>query len=79
MGHNLHVPIMGLSYLNRLNAHYQVKRLSMCNALVEVLYTVKPVLSDHIKQDMFLAFLTGGCLLLHENFQKAFCATIIQQ
>ena len=30
-------------------------------------YTVKPVLSDHIKQDMFLAFQTGGCLLLHES------------
>ena len=25
--------------------------------------TVKPVLSDHIKQD----FKTGGCLLLHES------------
>ena len=29
--------------------------------------TVKPVLSDHIKQDIFLAFQTGGCLLLHES------------
>ena len=29
--------------------------------------TVKPVLSDHIKQDMFLTFQTGGCLLLHES------------
>ena len=25
-------------------------------------YTVKPVLSDHIKQDFFLAFQTDGCL-----------------
>ena len=31
------------------------------------LYTVKPVLSDHRKQDVFLAFQTGGCLLLHES------------
>ena len=31
------------------------------------LSTVKPVLSDHIKQDIFLAFQTGGCLLLHES------------
>ena len=23
--------------------------------------------NDHIKQDMFLAFQTGGCLLLHES------------
>ena len=29
--------------------------------------TVKPVLSDHIKQDIFLGFQTGGSLLLHES------------
>ena len=29
--------------------------------------TVKPVISDHIKQDIFLAFRTGGCFLLHES------------
>ena len=29
--------------------------------------TVKPVLSDHIKQEIFLAFQTDGCLLLHES------------
>ena len=29
--------------------------------------TVKPVLSNHTKQDIFLAFQTGGCLLLHES------------
>ena len=28
--------------------------------------TVKPVLRDHINQDMSLAFQTCGCLLLHE-------------
>ena len=28
---------------------------------------VKRVLRDHIKQDIFLAFQTGGCLLLHER------------
>ena len=44
-----------------------------------VWYTVKPVLSDHIKQDIFLAFQTGGCLLLHESTAGAFCATFIQQ
>ena len=31
------------------------------------LTTVKPVLSEHIKQDIFWAFQTGGCLLLHES------------
>lgn len=29
--------------------------------------TVKPVLSEHINLDMFLAFQTSGCLLLHER------------
>ena len=30
-------------------------------------HTVQTVLSDHIKQDIFLAFQTGGCLLLNES------------
>ena len=30
----------------------------------------KPVLSDHIKQDMCLAFQTGGRLLLNESSEK---------
>ena len=30
------------------------------------LCTVKPVFSDHIKQDIFLAFQTGGCLYIAE-------------
>ena len=34
---------------------------------LEEINTVKPVLNDHIKQDIFLAFQTGGCLLLHET------------
>ena len=29
--------------------------------------TLKPVLSDHIKQDKFLPFQTGGCLLLYKS------------
>ena len=29
--------------------------------------TVKPLLSDHIKHDIFLAFQTGGCILLNES------------
>ena len=29
--------------------------------------TVKPVLSDHINQDMVLVFKAGGCLLLYES------------
>ena len=34
--------------------------------------TVKPVLSDHVKQDMFLAFQTGGHLLLNESSAESF-------
>ena len=37
------------------------------NGLGIIAITVRPVLSDHIKQDIFLAFQTGGCLLLHES------------
>ena len=33
--------------------------------------TVKPVLSDHIKQDIFLAFQTDGCLLVHESSSES--------
>ena len=33
----------------------------------------------HIKQDIFLAFQTGGCLLLHESSAESSCATFIQQ
>ena len=40
-------------------------------------HTVKPVLSDHIKQDIFLAFRAVGCLLLHEssaeNYRSFLC------
>ena len=37
------------------------------NNVVHLDSTVKPVLSDYIKQDMLLAFQVGGCLLLHES------------
>ena len=30
------------------------------------------MLSDHIKQDIVLAFQTGGCLLLHESSRESF-------
>ena len=35
--------------------------------------TVKPVLSDHIKQDIFLDVPTGGCLLLYESSAESSC------
>ena len=35
--------------------------------------TVKPVLSDHIKQDMFLAFQAGGRLLLNDRSAESSC------
>ena len=31
------------------------------------------MLSDHIKQDIFLAFQTGGCLLLDESIAESSC------
>ena len=40
-------------------------------------YTVKPVLSDHIKQDIFLAFQTGGCLLLHKSSAECSCRSFL--
>ena len=41
--------------------------LILCLSYYWYKYTVKPVLRHHIKQDIFLAFQTGGCLLLHEG------------
>ena len=55
----------------------QVVTAITTNALKNVLVTflskitVKLVLSNHIKQNIFLAFQTGCCLLLHEVVQKA--------
>ena len=42
-------------------------------------FTVKPVLSDHINKDMFLAFLTDGCLLLHESSAVVYCCMKVVQ
>ena len=39
--------------------------------------TVKPVLSSHIKHDIFLAFQTGGCLLLHESSAESSCISFL--
>ena len=41
--------------------------------------TVKSVLHDHIKQEVYLAFQTGGCLLLYESSAGAFCTTFFQK
>ena len=41
-----------------------------------ILSTDKPVFSDHIKQDTFLAFQTGGCLLLHESSAESSCMSV---
>ena len=38
------------------------------------MHTVKPVLSDHIQQDIFWA---GGCLLLHENSAESSCMSFL--
>ena len=39
-------------------------------------YTVKPALSDHKEQDMFLAFC---CMKVVQKASGAFCANFIQQ
>ena len=39
--------------------------------------TVKPVFRDHIKQDIFLAFQTGGCLLLHGSSAESSCMSFL--
>ena len=35
------------------------------------------MLSDHIKQDIFLAFQTGGCLLLYESSAESSCMSFL--
>ena len=50
----------------------------VCN-VCHCVYTIKLVLSEHIKQDIFLAFQAGGCLLLHESSAESSCGTFIQQ
>ena len=42
-----------------------------------VTFTVKPVFSDHIKQDLFWGFQTGGCLLLHESSAESSCMSFL--
>ena len=39
--------------------------------------TVKPVLSDYIKLSIFLAFQTGGCLLLNESSAESSCMSFL--
>ena len=55
--------------------HSHKDQLEMFN--VEILGTAKPVLSDHIKQDKFFAFQTGGCLLLHESSAESTCMSFL--
>ena len=46
---------------------YHLPKATLSNLIVSLSNTVKPVLSDHMKLDICLAFHTGGCLLLHES------------
>ena len=39
--------------------------------------TVKPVLSDHIQEDIFFTFQTVGCLLLHEGSAESSCMSFL--
>ena len=45
--------------------------------MLEVLNTVKPIVNDYIKQDIFLAFQTGGCLLLHGSSAESSCMSFL--
>ena len=47
--------------------------LKFLSEVFSVRNTVKPVLSNHIQQDIFFAFQTGGCLLLHESSVEGAC------
>ena len=43
-----------------------------------IISTVKPVISDHVKQDnIFLDFQTGGCLLLNESSAENCCMSFL--
>ena len=62
---------MSLTFLF-LNKNLKVVRYSLQvtpHAMAMLIsYTIKPVLSEHIQQDILLAFFqTGGCLLLNES------------
>ena len=50
-------------------------------SMIAKMLDITTCVSDHINQDIFLTFQTGGCLLLHESSAecRAFCTTSIQQ
>ena len=52
-------------------------RLSTGLVFLIAMYTVKPVLSDHIKQYISLAFQTGGWLLLNESSAESSCMSFL--
>ena len=39
--------------------------------------TIKPVSSNHIQQNKFWAFQTGGCLLLYESSAESSCRSFL--
>ena len=42
-----------------------------------LLIAVKPMLSDHVQQDICWAFQTGGCLLLYESSAESSCMSFL--
>ena len=40
-------------------------------------FTVKPDLGNHIKEDIFLAFQRGDCLLLYERSAESSCMSFL--
>ena len=59
---------MGIRKVEETNTHMYYNNSTLDN-------TIKPVLSDHIKQDIFLAFQTGCCLLLNKSSAESSCST----
>ena len=54
--------------MKRLKFCIKLYKLSILHSVhIKSFTTVKPVLSDRIKQNICLAFQAGGCLLLHES------------
>ena len=47
------------------------------DSMISLVSTVKPEFSNHIKQDILLAFQTGGYLLLHESSAESSCMSFL--
>ena len=65
--------MLACSFLILLGTAIRCITLEPVAATWYAILTVKSVLNDHMKQDLCLAFQTGGCLLLHESSVQSSC------